>query len=94
MYPMSAAPSPWRRKFLLTEQRINLLLPMIPEGLLADETQYVQGTLIRDDNTVYICDSDNLEILLRMQRAAGRVSFDTLSHKRLPGFLQAWRCLR
>ncbi|MDA1075534.1 MAG: helicase-related protein, partial [Proteobacteria bacterium] len=75
----------------LTEQRINLLLPMIPEGLLADETQYVQGTLIRDDNTVYICDSDNLEILLRMQRAAGRVSFDTLSHKRLPGFLQAWQ---
>ncbi len=56
---------------------------------LANEQDLVIGPLLRDSDSQLVCDAENLEILLRMARAAARPSFQPLPAADLPLFL-AW----
>ncbi len=53
------------------------------------EAEVVVGPLLRERDTELLCDAQNLEILLRMARAAARPAFETLPAAALPGFLAA-----
>jgi ATP-dependent Lhr-like helicase len=53
------------------------------------EADLVLGPLLREADTELLCDAENLEILLRMARAAARPSFEPLPAASLPGFLAA-----
>ena len=53
------------------------------------EAELVVGPLLRERDTELLCDAQNLEILLRMARAAARPSFEPLPAAALPGFLAA-----
>ena len=77
----------------LSLAQIEELLPVVPEGLLQDEEQFVIGELVEGDATTYYCDADNVEILLRFQRAANRVEVIAKPITDLPGFLAAWQGL-
>jgi ATP-dependent helicase Lhr and Lhr-like helicase len=50
----------------------------------------VAGSLLIGEPVIYYCDAQNLEILLRMQRAARRVPLAPRPITQLPGFLAAW----
>ncbi len=58
------------------------------EAPLAD-AELVRGPLLREGDTELLCDAQNLEILLRMARAAARPAFEPLPAAALPGFLAA-----
>jgi len=58
------------------------------EPLIAD-ADVVIGPLLREHDTELLCDAQNLEILLRMARAAARPAFEPLPAAALPGFLAA-----
>lgn len=77
----------------LSLAQIETLLPEVLEGLLEDEEQFVTGELIDGDATTYICDADNVEILLRFQRAASRADVVAKPLTDLPGYLAAWQGL-
>ncbi len=68
---------------------INQLLPIVPASLLDDE-RYICGELLENDNRTLYCDAENLEILLRWQRADRRPAFEPLDPKSLPGILANW----
>ncbi len=53
------------------------------------DAEIVVGPLLRERDTELLCDAQNLEILLRMARAAARPSFEPLPAGALPGFLAA-----
>jgi ATP-dependent Lhr-like helicase len=73
-------------------QRIPLPAHVLDEILraLVDEERLVAGPLLAGDDTLRFCDADNLEILLRMQRAASRVVVEPRPLEKLPAFLAAW----
>ena len=73
----------------LQTSEIEQLLPSVPDGLLTDSEQLISGQLISSDASHYWCDAQNYEILMRMQRAAQRVSFEALPFTQLPAFW-AW----
>ncbi len=79
-------------------ERIAELLPasVTAEVLqaLVDEEQLIVGELIDGDPRVHFCDADNVEILLRMQRAAARSTLEPRPIESLPGFLAEWHALR
>lgn len=70
---------------------IRRLLPTTPEALLDNEEQLVHGELVIDDTTLYYCDADNYEMLLRFQRAAQRPQVQARSARELPGFIASWQ---
>ena len=58
-------------------------------GSALAQGELVLGPLVLHSDAELICDAQNLEILLRMARAAARPSFDPLPAQALPGFLAA-----
>ena len=57
---------------------------------LAGADTLVQDRLVEDDERVYVCDAENLEALIRFQRAASRPAFATRPVADLPAFLADW----
>ena len=74
-----------------TPAQIEALLPAMPAGLLEAGEQIVQGKLVEGSEAVRYCDADNLQSLLRLQRAASRVDFTAKRLRELPGFWAAWQ---
>ena len=74
-----------------TRTRIEALLPRIPEGLLEHAGELVAGVLVEGSEAVHYCDPDNLQTLLRFQRAASRADFTARPLRTLPGFWAAWQ---
>ncbi len=74
-----------------TRDRIDALLPRVPEGLLEDTGELVAGTLVAGSEAIHYCDAENLQTLLRFQRAASRADFSAQPARTLPGFWAAWQ---
>lgn len=74
-----------------TPAQIEALLPRLPEGLLDDGELFVQGRLIEGSDASHCCDADNLEALLRLQRAMNRTAFQAKPAQALPGFWAQWQ---
>ena len=74
-----------------TRARIEALLPRVPDGLLEDTGELVSGVLVEGSEAVHYCDPDNLQTLLRFQRAASRADFTARPLLTLPGFWAAWQ---
>ena len=72
-----------------TAEEIENLLPRVPADLLSEDETFVQGRLSDavPADAVQWCDADNLEILLRMQRAQQRPNLNPQPATRLPAFL-------
>ena len=81
----------------LHRDEIGTLLPMADvqlDGALAeliDTGVLVAGHLLQGDDSVRYCDADNLEILLRLQRASARHRLDPRPVTELPAFFAAWQ---
>ena len=71
------------------------LLPFddVPEILreLVDAETLVQGTLLAGSDEERFCDAENLETLIRFQRAASRPGFEPRPITRLAPFLAEWQ---
>ena len=69
-----------------------LPFPNFPEiaRKLVDRGVLVQGHLVADDDGVWLCDADNLETLIRFQRAAGRATLEARPATVLAPFLAVW----
>ena len=74
-----------------TLAEIEKLLPSLPTGLFESHGELVQGTLVEGSEAVYYCDAENLQTLLRFQRAANRAEFTARPMRSLPGFWAAWQ---
>ncbi len=70
------------RVFGIAEEKLRRIL----ESLTAD-SRIVVDELTRGSSALEICDSENLEILLRLARARARPRFEPLAVERLPLFL-------
>ncbi len=75
----------WEERFPLEG---NLLAEVL--AALLDEDAFVAGPLIARDEAERFCDAENLEILIRFQRAANRPHFEPRPVAALPDFLAAW----
>ena len=75
----------WQDRFPLPRERLDEVL-----AALIDEDDFVEGPLLAHDETRRSCDAENLEILIRFQRAANRPHFEPRPAESLPGFLAAW----
>ena len=73
-----------------TLAEIERLLPGLPDGLFDSHGELVQGTLVEGSEAVHYCDAENLQTLLRFQRAANRAEFTARPMRSLPGFWAAW----
>ncbi len=77
--------------------RIEVLTPLVDAQLdaalsdLVDDGVLVVGHLLARDDAVFYCDADNLEILLRLQRASARHRLEPRPIAELPGFIAAWQ---
>jgi ATP-dependent Lhr-like helicase len=78
----------------VTEQRVAVTLGLeeadtreVVEALLEGERIVIDRFRGEDDERLEICDSDNLERLLRLLRAAARPSFEALPLDQLPLFM-------
>lgn len=60
---------------------------------LMDDNAVISGQLVKDTGDITFCDSDNFEILLRMNRAAQSKAFEPLDLAKLPLFLAQWQGL-
>ncbi len=58
---------------------------------LIDAEELVADTLIDGSDEVYVCDRDNLETLIRFQRAKNRVSIEPRPGEDLTPFLSTWQ---
>ena len=77
-----------------TVEELKALLPFndierILDDLVDGET-LVRGTLVADDERIHLCDADNLETLIRFQRAAARPLFEARPVTDLAPFLARW----
>ena len=61
------------------------------EQLLTDGGAFIAGPLVEGSDSVHFCDVDNLEALLRLQRAQSRAEVTAKPVAELPGFLAAWQ---
>ena len=70
-----------------------LLPPGVPdlERLLTDSGAYITGPLLEGNDERHFCDADNLDALLRFQRAQSRAQVVAKPVTQLPGFLAAWQ---
>jgi ATP-dependent Lhr-like helicase len=57
---------------------------------LVDEGRLVAGPLVAGDETLRWCDADNLEALLRLQRARARTAIEPRPVATFPAFVAAW----
>ena len=57
---------------------------------LVDGETLVRGALVADDERIHLCDADNLETLIRFQRAATRPVFEARPVTDLAPFLARW----
>lgn len=77
-----------------TAQELKHLLPFDDiERLLddlVDAETLVRGPLVADDERIHLCDADNLETLIRFQRAATRPVFEARPATDLAPFLARW----
>ena len=60
---------------------------------LVDAETLVRGALVADDERPHVCDADNLETLIRFQRAAARPVFEPRPAAELAPFLAQWHDL-
>ena len=67
----------------------NSLLPTVPEGLWQPSEALICGALITGREESYWCDAENLEHLLRLQRAHRRIAFEARPCEELPLFWAA-----
>ncbi len=80
----------------LTRDDIAALVPLPDMQLdgaldeLVDDGALVAGPLVAGDDAIRYCDADNLEILLRLQRASSRHRLEPRAVTDLPGFFAAW----
>jgi ATP-dependent Lhr-like helicase len=58
---------------------------------LVDSQRAVLDQLVADDDSLLLCDTENLERLLRLTRAARRVELEPLPPEQLPLFLATWQ---
>ena len=70
----------------LTEDAIAAVLPTLPADLLSADETFVQGALVQGSTEEHWCDAENLETLIRFQRAARRQAIEPLSRSQLLGF--------
>ena len=75
---------------VLCKEEVHQQLPNLPESFF-DDTDLVSGYLLEDDERFLYCDADNLEVMLRWQRAARRPVFEALNYKQLPSVLTRWQ---
>ncbi len=80
-----------------SRERLFQLIPIerdqmdsIVDELIASEV-LVDDVLVSDQEERLICDRENLDILLRLQRSANRVSVEPISVRQWPRFLIAWQ---
>jgi len=73
----------------LTEPQIETILPSVAENVVSEDETYIVGELISKDSARRWCDAENLEILMRFQRAARRSTFEAKAAKDLPLFWAA-----
>ena len=57
---------------------------------LVDAETLVRGPLVADDGRIHLCDADNLETLIRFQRASARPVFEARPVTDLAPFLARW----
>lgn len=62
-------------------------------AVLADQERVVIGELALDEPGLLVCDTENLERLLRLTRARARPSFEPRPIGEWPGFLGVWQGL-
>ena len=74
-----------------TLAQIETILPQIPEDLFDDSGAIIRGKLVEGSEALHFCDADNLQSLLRFQRAANRVDFTAKPLRALPEFWAAWQ---
>lgn len=75
---------------VLCEEEVQQHLPNLPDSFFED-TDLVSGYLLENDERFLYCDADNLEVMLRWQRAARRPVFEALHFKQLPSVLTQWQ---
>ena len=81
----------------LTKARIEALTPLTTAKLdaalsdLVEDGVLVAGHLVSEDDDIFYCDADNVEILLRMQRASARHRLEPRPLTELPGFVAGWQ---
>ena len=61
------------------------------ERLLTDSGAFIAGPLVEGSDDLHFCDADNLDALLRFQRAQSRAEVAAKPATELPGFLAAWQ---
>ena len=75
----------WEQRFPMPRGGLEATL-----AALLDDDDFVAGPLLADDEAERFCDAENLEILIRFQRAANRPHFEARPARWLPPFLAAW----
>ncbi|MDE0193295.1 MAG: hypothetical protein OXQ90_18225, partial [Gammaproteobacteria bacterium] len=78
-----------------TPDELRVLLPFVDiEAILRELTDgedLVRGALVDGSNAEYVCDADNLETLIRFQRAAARPGIEPHPIADLAPFLAEWQ---
>ena len=80
-----------------TLEELRVLFPVEPgalDGILAalvDSEILVEGPLVQGSETARFCDAENLETLIRFQRAARRAMVEPQPVRKLPAFIAAWQ---
>lgn len=80
-----------------TRTELRDLFPLEPGALdavlafLVDSETLVEGPLVEGSETHHLCDAENLETLIRFQRAARRATMEPQPVRKLPAFLAAWQ---
>lgn len=71
-----------RERFPAKEKNLDTLI-----SALVDDRRLVVGRLMSDEDEIFVCEYENFEILLRMQRSRNRPTFDPLPLNSLGPFL-------
>ncbi len=80
-----------------TLEELRALFPLEPGALdgilasLADSEILVEGPLVQGSEDSHFCDAENLEALIRFQRAARRAMVEPQPVRKLPAFIAAWQ---
>ena len=80
-----------------TLEELRALFPVEPgalDGILAslvDSEILVEGPLVQGSEASHFCDAENLETLIRFQRAARRAMVEPQPVRKLPAFIAAWQ---
>ena len=80
-----------------TRDELRALFPVEPGALdtilatLVDSEILVEGPLVQGSDASHFCDAENLETLIRFQRAARRAMVEPQPVRKLPAFIAAWQ---